>query len=59
MMSELDAGFTILLAEFLEGEGSFTDASLGGFVVNLVDVLFDSSNLLLDLCNNSFHDVWV
>ena len=53
----LDAGFAILLTNLFEGEGSFADASLGGLVVDLVDVLLDSSNLLFDLGDNSFHFV--
>ena len=55
--SSLEAGFAILLAEFLEGEGGFADAGLGGFVVDLVDVLLDCSDLLLDFSDNCFHCV--
>ena len=53
----LDAGLAILLTKLLESEGSFTYASLGGLVVNLVDVLDDEANLLFHFCNNCFHDV--
>lgn len=52
----LDAGFAIFLTEFLEGEGGLADACACGLVVYLVDVFLDSSDLLLDLSDNSFHD---
>ena len=55
----LDAGLAVLLAEFFEGEGGFADAGLGGLVVNLVNVFLDSSDLLLDFCDNCFHCVVV
>ncbi len=55
----LDAGLAIFLTEFLEGEGSLANASACSLVLLLVDVLLDSSDLLLNLSDNSFHDVLV
>ncbi len=52
----LHANLTILLSEFLESEGSLANASLCSLVLNLVDVSGDSSELLLDLGNNLFHN---
>ncbi len=51
----LDAGLAVFLTELLESEGGLADTGLGGLVVNLVDVLLDSSDLLFDLGDNSVH----
>ena len=51
----LDAGLAVFLTELLEGKGGLADTGLGGLVVNLVDVLLDSSDLFLDLGDNCFH----
>ena len=55
----LQAGLAVLLAELLEGEGGLADTGLGSFVTDLVDVGLDGRDLLLDLCNNFFHDVQI
>ena len=51
----LHAHFAVLFASFLEGEGGFADAGLGGLVVNLVDVSQDSGDLGLDFSDDLFH----
>lgn len=58
----LYAGLAVLLANLLEGEGSLADTGAGGFVVNLVNVVHDGSNLLFQLGDDFLHGfrfLWV
>ena len=52
----LDAGLAIFLTEFLEGEGSLANASLGGFVLEFVDVGQDGGELIFDLSSELLHN---
>ena len=47
---------TIFLSELLEREGGLANASLGGFVLDLVDVGAEGCDLLFNLGNEFLHD---